>query len=59
MGLTGKALKNHIVELIRRTSSSLPKDVVEAMRKMCAFDPKDRYASMDEVIEDLELIGDA
>lgn len=35
-----------------------PKDAVDTIQKMCAFDPKDRYASMDGIIEDLELIGD-
>lgn len=35
-----------------------PKDVVDTIVRMCALDPKERYSSMDGVIEDLELIGD-
>jgi len=36
-----------------------PDEAVDVIRRMCAFDPKERYASMDGVIEDLELIGDS
>jgi hypothetical protein len=35
-----------------------PQDAIDTIQKMCAFDPAARYASMDGVIEDLELIGD-
>jgi serine/threonine protein kinase len=34
-----------------------PKDAIETIQKMCSFDPKQRHQSMDEVIEDLELIA--
>jgi hypothetical protein len=35
-----------------------PQDAIDTIQKMCAFDPAARYATMDGVIEDLELIGD-
>ncbi len=35
-----------------------PKDAVETIARMCSFDRAQRQQSMDEVIEDLELIGD-
>ena len=35
----------------------LPADADEVVTRMCAFDPKDRYTKLDEVIEDLKIIG--
>ncbi|MBI5478833.1 MAG: hypothetical protein HY906_08260 [Deltaproteobacteria bacterium] len=35
-----------------------PQDAIDTIQKMCAFAPAARYATMDGVIEDLELIGD-
>jgi hypothetical protein len=35
-----------------------PQDAIDTIQRMCAFDPAARHATMDGVIEDLELIGD-
>lgn len=35
-----------------------PLDVAAIIEKMCAYDPAQRYPSMDSVLEDLSLIGD-
>lgn len=44
-------------KLPRQIDTSLPVDVDEVVRRMCAFDPGDRYPSLDEAIEDLMIIG--
>lgn len=38
---------------------SSPKDAADVIAKMCARDPKARYQKLDEVLEDLAIIGDA
>jgi hypothetical protein len=35
-----------------------PQDAIDTILKMCSFEASERHQSMDEVIEDLELIGD-
>jgi len=47
-------------ELSRKSSKGFmkaPKDVAAVIGRMCRLDPKERYPGMDEVIEDLAIIG--
>ena len=35
-----------------------PMDAVAVIEKMCEVDPAVRYQSMDEILEDLSILGD-
>ena len=48
---------NGLPRLPRQIDRGLPDDVDEVVQRMCAFDPNDRYPSLDEAIEDLTIIA--